>query len=96
MNQDNAFEDALKFPNVLQEFHTSSEKPTILGIRENVFTGTCVCARARMCVFLCLCVCVRVRVGVCVWVWVCVRVSMQVGEWGGHLGHSRDPSSQAR
>ena len=40
MNQDNAFEDALKFPNVLQEFDTSSEKPTILGIRENVFTGT--------------------------------------------------------
>ena len=66
MNQDNAFEDALKFPNVLQEFHTSSEKPTILGIRENVFTGTCVCVRAHVRVFVSVCLCACACGCVCV------------------------------
>ena len=66
MNQGNAFEDALKFPNVLQEFHTSSEKPTILGIRENVFTGTCVCVRAHVRVFVSVCLCACACGCVCV------------------------------
>ncbi|XVE51335.1 hypothetical protein DITRI_Ditri02bG0031800 [Diplodiscus trichospermus] len=42
MNQDNYFEEALKMLNLLEEFNTSYgiRKPTILGVRENVFTGS--------------------------------------------------------
>ncbi|KAE8665134.1 Callose synthase 1 [Hibiscus syriacus] len=41
MNQDNYFEEAFKMRNVLEEFPHShgSQKPTILGLREHVFTG---------------------------------------------------------
>ncbi|KAK8500612.1 hypothetical protein V6N12_038571 [Hibiscus sabdariffa] len=42
MNQDNYFEEAFKMRNVLEEFPHShgSQKPTILGLREHVFTGS--------------------------------------------------------
>ncbi|KAL9257472.1 Callose synthase 11-like protein [Drosera capensis] len=42
MNQDNYFEEALKMRNLLQEFerHYGIRKPTILGVRENIFTGS--------------------------------------------------------
>lgn len=42
MNQDNYFEEALKMRNLLEEFKTSRgiRKPTILGVRENIFTGS--------------------------------------------------------
>ncbi|KAI4299377.1 hypothetical protein L6164_032844 [Bauhinia variegata] len=42
MNQDNYFEEALKMRNLLEEFNTSYgiRRPTILGVRENVFTGS--------------------------------------------------------
>ncbi|XP_022759116.1 callose synthase 7-like isoform X2 [Durio zibethinus] len=42
MNQDNYFEEAFKMRNVLEEFpHThGAQKPTILGLREHVFTGS--------------------------------------------------------
>lgn len=42
MNQDNYFEEALKMRNLLEEFprHYGIRKPTILGVRENVFTGS--------------------------------------------------------
>lgn len=42
MNQDNYLEEALKMRNLLEEFHTDSgiRKPTILGVREHVFTGS--------------------------------------------------------
>ncbi|OMO76428.1 Glycosyl transferase, family 48 [Corchorus capsularis] len=42
MNQDNYFEEALKMRNLLEEFKTNYgiRKPTILGVRENVFTGS--------------------------------------------------------
>lgn len=42
MNQDNSFEEALKMRNLLEEFKVSHgiRKPTILGVRENIFTGT--------------------------------------------------------
>ncbi|KAI5062741.1 hypothetical protein GOP47_0023280 [Adiantum capillus-veneris] len=43
MNQDNSFEEALKVRNLLQEFNQTKDeckKPRILGIRENVFTGS--------------------------------------------------------
>ncbi|KVH89522.1 callose synthase 11-like [Cynara cardunculus var. scolymus] len=42
MNQDNSFEEALKMRNLLEEFTISHgiRKPTILGVRENIFTGT--------------------------------------------------------
>ncbi|XP_044492821.1 callose synthase 7-like [Mangifera indica] len=42
MNQDNYFEEAFKMRNVLQEFLDSSSlrKPTILGLREHIFTGS--------------------------------------------------------
>ncbi|MCO5604236.1 hypothetical protein L7F22_058399 [Adiantum nelumboides] len=43
MNQDNYFEEALKVRNLLQEFNPRKDerkKPRILGIRENVFTGS--------------------------------------------------------
>ncbi|XP_057422591.1 callose synthase 9 [Lotus japonicus] len=42
MNQDNYFEEALKMRNVLEEFHSDHglRPPTILGIREHVFTGS--------------------------------------------------------
>ncbi|KAK8529605.1 hypothetical protein V6N13_102510 [Hibiscus sabdariffa] len=42
MNQDNYFEEALKMRNLLEEygrFH-GTRKPTILGVREHVFTGS--------------------------------------------------------
>ncbi|PSS12067.1 Callose synthase [Actinidia chinensis var. chinensis] len=40
MNQDNCFEEALKMRNLLEEFkkHYGIRKPTILGVREYVFT----------------------------------------------------------
>ncbi|KAF3451476.1 hypothetical protein FNV43_RR07571 [Rhamnella rubrinervis] len=42
MNQDNYFEEALKMRNLLEEFQTNYgiRKPTILGVRENIFTGS--------------------------------------------------------
>eukprot|EP00246_Nothoceros_aenigmaticus_P012554 TRINITY_DN3954_c0_g1_i1.p1 TRINITY_DN3954_c0_g1~~TRINITY_DN3954_c0_g1_i1.p1 ORF type:complete len:892 (+),score=168.20 TRINITY_DN3954_c0_g1_i1:405-3080(+) len=41
MNQENYFEEALKMRNLLQEFtiHHGVRRPTILGVREHVFTG---------------------------------------------------------
>ncbi|KAJ4788918.1 glucan synthase-like 4 [Rhynchospora pubera] len=42
MNQDNYLEEAYKMRNVLQEFvqHHGSHAPTILGLREHIFTGS--------------------------------------------------------
>ncbi|TKY46783.1 Callose synthase 7 [Spatholobus suberectus] len=43
MNQDNYYEEAFKMRNVLEEFrkgHSGQRKPTILGIREHIFTGS--------------------------------------------------------
>ncbi|XVE83628.1 hypothetical protein DITRI_Ditri16bG0102300 [Diplodiscus trichospermus] len=43
MNQDNYFEEAFKMRNVLEEFEHSRRwlrKPTILGLREHIFTGS--------------------------------------------------------
>nr|WJO13373.1 callose synthase 12 [Lilium hybrid cultivar] len=42
MNQDNYFEEALKMRNLLEEYNKNygTRKPTILGVRENVFTGS--------------------------------------------------------
>ncbi|KAL2341896.1 hypothetical protein Fmac_009836 [Flemingia macrophylla] len=42
MNQDNYFEEALKMRNLLEEFNRGYgiKRPTILGIRENIFTGS--------------------------------------------------------
>ncbi|KAE8720293.1 Callose synthase 5 [Hibiscus syriacus] len=42
MNQDNYFEETLKMRNLLEEFKTNHgiRKPTVLGVRENVFTGS--------------------------------------------------------
>nr|CAD1834785.1 unnamed protein product [Ananas comosus var. bracteatus] len=42
MNQDNYLEEAFKIRNVLEEFHAKkhgTHKPTILGLREHIFTG---------------------------------------------------------
>ncbi|OAY48210.2 callose synthase 10 [Manihot esculenta] len=42
MNQDNYLEEAMKMRNLLQEFHAKHgiRPPTILGVREHVFTGS--------------------------------------------------------
>jgi len=42
MNQDNYFEESLKMRNLLEEFNAyhGIRKPTILGVRENIFTGS--------------------------------------------------------
>ncbi|KAI3461055.1 hypothetical protein Pfo_017718 [Paulownia fortunei] len=42
MNQDNYFEEALKMRNLLEELHCDHglRPPTILGVREHVFTGS--------------------------------------------------------
>lgn len=42
MNQDNYFEEALKMRNLLEEFKRNYgiRKPTILGVREHIFTGS--------------------------------------------------------
>ncbi|KAA8549607.1 hypothetical protein F0562_001375 [Nyssa sinensis] len=42
MNQDNYFEEALKMRNLLEEFSCDHgiRRPTILGVREHVFTGS--------------------------------------------------------
>lgn len=43
MNQDNYFEEALKMRNLLEEFNSTNHGlrfPTILGVREHVFTGS--------------------------------------------------------
>ncbi|CAK9184594.1 unnamed protein product, partial [Ilex paraguariensis] len=42
MNQDNYFEEALKMRNLLEEFYCDHgiRPPTILGVREHVFTGS--------------------------------------------------------
>ncbi|KAL2322518.1 hypothetical protein Fmac_026897 [Flemingia macrophylla] len=43
MNQENYYEESFKMRNVLEEFqkvHTGQRKPTILGIREHLFTGS--------------------------------------------------------
>ncbi|KAJ0017960.1 hypothetical protein Pint_10569 [Pistacia integerrima] len=42
MNQDNYFEEALKMRNLLEEFNNyyGIRKPTILGVRENIFSGS--------------------------------------------------------
>ena len=48
--QDNYLEEAFKMRNVLEELlktHHGQRKPTILGLREHIFTGrfglTCIC-----------------------------------------------------
>ncbi|XVF63100.1 hypothetical protein PTKIN_Ptkin09bG0061700 [Pterospermum kingtungense] len=42
MNQDNYFEEALKIRNLLEEFrhYNGIRRPTILGVREHIFTGS--------------------------------------------------------
>lgn len=42
MNQDNYFEEALKIRNLLEEYrhYYGARKPTILGVREHIFTGS--------------------------------------------------------
>ncbi|KAJ1383132.1 Glycosyl transferase, family 48 [Sesbania bispinosa] len=43
MNQDNYYEEAFKMRNVLEEFrkgYRGQRKPTILGLREHIFTGS--------------------------------------------------------
>ncbi|GAB2269726.1 Callose synthase 10 [Dionaea muscipula] len=42
MNQDNYLEEAIKMRNLLEEFHSDHgiRPPTILGVREHVFTGS--------------------------------------------------------
>ncbi|OVA14927.1 Glycosyl transferase [Macleaya cordata] len=42
MNQDNYFEEALKMRNLLEEYRSyyGIRKPTILGVREHIFTGS--------------------------------------------------------
>eukprot|EP00252_Welwitschia_mirabilis_P021807 TRINITY_DN5707_c0_g1_i1.p1 TRINITY_DN5707_c0_g1~~TRINITY_DN5707_c0_g1_i1.p1 ORF type:complete len:1286 (-),score=151.96 TRINITY_DN5707_c0_g1_i1:119-3502(-) len=42
MNQDNYFEEAFKMRNLLEEFHENHgvRPPTILGLREHIFTGS--------------------------------------------------------
>ncbi|KAA0062056.1 hypothetical protein IC582_026113 [Cucumis melo] len=42
MNQDNYFEEALKMRNLLEEYRRNYgiRKPTILGVREHIFTGS--------------------------------------------------------
>ncbi|KAJ4836809.1 Callose synthase 12 [Turnera subulata] len=42
MNQDNYFEEALKIRNLLEEYRSyyGIRKPTILGVREHIFTGS--------------------------------------------------------
>ncbi|CAA2967687.1 callose synthase 7-like isoform X1 [Olea europaea subsp. europaea] len=43
MNQDNYFEEAYKMRNVLEEFlkmHHGHRRPTIVGLREHIFTGS--------------------------------------------------------
>ncbi|GMH07103.1 hypothetical protein Nepgr_008943 [Nepenthes gracilis] len=43
MNQDNYFEEAFKMRNILEEFRKTRrghKKPTILGLREHIFTGS--------------------------------------------------------
>ncbi|XP_022722477.1 callose synthase 12-like [Durio zibethinus] len=42
MNQDNYFEEALKLRNLLEEFrhYHGIRRPTILGVREHIFTGS--------------------------------------------------------
>ncbi|KAI3465923.1 hypothetical protein Pfo_022586 [Paulownia fortunei] len=43
MNQDNYFEEAFKMRNLLEEFnktHHGQRRPTILGLREHIFTGS--------------------------------------------------------
>ncbi|KAL7607018.1 hypothetical protein Lser_V15G15427 [Lactuca serriola] len=43
MNQDNYFEEAFKMRNILEEFHRvhhGDRRPTILGLREHIFTGS--------------------------------------------------------
>ncbi|CAO2171493.1 unnamed protein product [Urochloa humidicola] len=42
MNQDHYFEEALKMRNLLQQYnyYHGSRKPTLLGVREHVFTGS--------------------------------------------------------
>ncbi|XVE81624.1 hypothetical protein DITRI_Ditri15bG0079900 [Diplodiscus trichospermus] len=42
MNQDNYFEEALKIRNLLEEFrhYHGIRRPTILGVREHIFTGS--------------------------------------------------------
>ncbi|KAJ4703481.1 Callose synthase [Melia azedarach] len=42
MNQDHYFEEALKMRNLLEEFNNyyGIRKPTILGVRENIFSGS--------------------------------------------------------
>ncbi|CAM0878096.1 unnamed protein product [Alopecurus aequalis] len=43
MNQDNSLQEAFKIRNILEEFRSEKygkEKPTILGLRDNIFTGS--------------------------------------------------------
>ncbi|XP_028751937.1 callose synthase 7 [Neltuma alba] len=43
MNQDNYYEEAFKMRNLLEEFHrnhSGQRKPSILGLREHIFTGS--------------------------------------------------------
>ncbi|KAL2466485.1 Callose synthase 12 [Abeliophyllum distichum] len=51
MNQDNYFEEALKMRNLLEEFKHNHgiRKPTVLGIREHIFTGAVSAPAQFMC-----------------------------------------------
>lgn len=51
MFQDNFMEEALKMRNLLEEFnqpHHGLHKPTILGVREHVFTGRSVSSNSKL------------------------------------------------
>ncbi|KAK3011390.1 hypothetical protein RJ639_012460, partial [Escallonia herrerae] len=52
MNQENYMEEALKMRNVLQEFQRNKgrQPPTILGLREHIFTGRFLCCLIICCV----------------------------------------------
>ena len=51
--KDNYFEEALKMRNLLEEFSQDHGKfkPSILGVREHVFTGRCYFSTIWLCIF---------------------------------------------
>lgn len=50
-SQDNYFEEAYKMRNILQEF-LEDRAPTIVGLREHVFTGRSVLMNSMMCMLM--------------------------------------------
>lgn len=55
-SQDNYFEEAFKMRNVLQELlkpHSGQRRPTILGLREHIFTGRFVVSFEGLINFIC-------------------------------------------